>query len=87
MLRVTKCLVRELKLSSAAGGEDQVAAALAKITEHISSAKKFRRASPLLRQLLQDGKVLRQHAGLLFQVGQAFGLFPRVCPGFLLPAW
>ncbi|KAK9838128.1 hypothetical protein WJX81_002944 [Elliptochloris bilobata] len=53
--------------SEQAGGEDQVAAALAKIAEHISSAKKFRRASPLLRQLLQDGKVLRRHADLLFQ--------------------
>lgn len=50
------------------GGEDQVAAALQKIAEHISNAKNFRRASPLLRQLLQDGKVQGHHADLLFQV-------------------
>ena len=45
-----------------------MAAALAKIAEHIGSAKKFRRAAPLLRQLLQDGKVQRRHADLLFTV-------------------
>ena len=45
-----------------------MAAALQKIAEHISNAKKFRRASPLLRQLLQDGKVQGHHADLLFQV-------------------
>jgi len=56
-----------------------VAAALAKIAEHIGSAKKFRRAAPLLRQLLQDGKVQRRHADLLFTV-RSPGSSP-VCQG------
>lgn len=47
---------------------DPVAAALIKITAHISSSKKFTRASELLRQLLADDKVGQEHSKLLFEV-------------------
>lgn len=49
-------------------GPDQVAAALQKIIGHISNPKKFKKASPLLRQLLSQGSVQKAHAGLLFEV-------------------
>lgn len=49
-------------------GPDQVAAALEKIISHISNPKKFKKASPLLRQLLSQGSVQKAHASLLFEV-------------------
>ena len=45
-----------------------MAAALEKIISHISNPRKFKRASPLLRQLLSQGSVQKAHASLLFEV-------------------
>ena len=42
--------------------EDQITAALQRITSHISNPKKFPKASELLRQLFSQG-VLTQHHG------------------------
>ncbi|KAK9818350.1 hypothetical protein WJX72_011096 [[Myrmecia] bisecta] len=49
-------------------GDDQVAAALSKIKQHIGSRGKFKKASGLLRQLLQDGNVEKAHGQLVFEV-------------------
>lgn len=46
--------------------DGQVAAALARITSHISNPKKFPKASPLLRQLIEGGALGRPHRRPLF---------------------
>jgi hypothetical protein len=47
---------------------DQVALALEKIISHIGNPKKFKKASPLLRQLLSQGVLTAAHSNLLFEV-------------------
>lgn len=47
---------------------DPVVVALVKITTHISSSKKFNRASELLRQLLVEDKIGQEHSKLVFEV-------------------
>ena len=64
-------------------GEDPVAAALEKIKGYIGSAKKFKKASPLLRQLLVEGKVTAAHSDLLFEVTTSFTVLDCIHP---LPA-
>lgn len=59
---------RQLSLWQHHAGPDQVAAALEKIISHIGNPKKFKKASPLLRQLLSQGSVHKAHASLLFEV-------------------
>ncbi len=49
-------------------GASQVEAALEKIRSHISNPKKFKKASPLLRQLLSQGAISKAHSNLLFEV-------------------
>ncbi|CAK0783416.1 hypothetical protein CVIRNUC_006615 [Coccomyxa viridis] len=49
-------------------GTDDVRVALEKLGGHISNPRKFKKASPLLRQLLKEGRVTKDHAFLLFQV-------------------
>ena len=49
-------------------GQDAVAAALIKITSHISSNKKFPKASELLRQLILEHKIGEEHSKLVFEV-------------------
>ncbi|KAK9904853.1 hypothetical protein WJX75_003856 [Coccomyxa subellipsoidea] len=48
-------------------GASQVQAALEKITSHISNPKKFKKASPLLRQLLTEDAITKAHSNLLFE--------------------
>lgn len=57
----------------AGGGEadNQVSAALRKIASHIGSAKKFVKASQLLRELLSQGAVRVVHGPLLFSALKA----------------
>lgn len=45
--------------------DPQLAAALARIGAHIGSAKKFRKAAVLLRELLASGQLQRQAHGQL----------------------
>lgn len=52
-------------------GKDPVATALIKITSHISSSKKFTKASELLRQLILEHKIGQEHSKLVFEVGAA----------------
>lgn len=47
---------------------DPVVAALVKITTHISSSKKFNKASELLRQLVVGDKLGQEHSKLVFEV-------------------
>ena len=47
---------------------EQVAAALSKIATHIGIAKKFYKASGLLRQLLKNEEVKEQQGRQLFEV-------------------
>ena len=47
---------------------DPVVAALVKITTHISSSKKFNKASELLRQLLGEDKIGQEHSKLVFEL-------------------
>ena len=49
-------------------GSDSVADALIRITEHISSKKKFPKASQLLRQLIVEDKIGQEHSKLVFEV-------------------
>ena len=49
-------------------GQDPVATALIKITAHISSSKKFPKASELLRQLIIEHKIGEEHTKLVFEV-------------------
>lgn len=49
-------------------GKDPVATALIKITAHISSSKKFPKASELLRQLILEHKIGEEHTKLVFEV-------------------
>ena len=49
-------------------GQDPVAQALVKLTSHISSSKKFNKASELLRQLLSEDRVTSEHSRLVFEV-------------------
>lgn len=49
-------------------GQDPVATALIKITAHISSSKKFPKASELLRQLILEHKIGEEHTKLVFEV-------------------
>ena len=49
-------------------GQDHVAAALIKITTHISSSRKFMKASELLRKLIADQKIGQEHSKLVFEV-------------------
>lgn len=49
-------------------GQDPVATALIKITAHISSSKKFTKASELLRQLILEHKIGEEHTKLVFEV-------------------
>ncbi|KAK9799798.1 hypothetical protein WJX73_010639 [Symbiochloris irregularis] len=69
--------VKRQKLSgTSAAASDPVAEALAKIAGFISSPKKFHKASALLRQLLQDGKVTQLQGKLLFEALKASMLDP-----------
>ena len=62
------CMNGIMRLTSACSAPaDQVAAALQKIVTHISNPRRFKKASPLLRQLLSQGAVAKAHAGLLFE--------------------
>ncbi len=56
-------------------GQDHVAAALIKITTHISSGRKFAKASELLRKLIADQNIGQEHSKLVFEVV----LYPIVC--------
>lgn len=47
--------------------EDQITAALLRITSHISNPKKFPKASELLRQLFSQGVLQERHGSLLFE--------------------
>jgi hypothetical protein len=58
-------------------GEDQVSQALKKLATHLGNPKKFRKAAPLLRQLLMDNKVDKSHAGLLFEALKAAMVDPN----------
>jgi hypothetical protein len=49
-------------------GQDHVAAALIKITTHISSGRKFTKASELLRKLVADQNIGQEHSKLVFEV-------------------
>lgn len=49
-------------------GQDHVAAALIKITAHISSGRKFTKASELLRKLIADQNIGQEHSKLVFEV-------------------
>ena len=49
-------------------GQDPVTQALVKLTSHISSSKKFNKASELLRQLMSEDKIRPEHARLVFEV-------------------
>ena len=49
-------------------GQDHVAAALIKITTHISSSRKFTKASELLRKLIADHNIGQEHSKLVFEV-------------------
>lgn len=49
-------------------GRDHVAAALIKITTHISSGRKFTKASELLRKLIIDQNIGQEHSKLVFEV-------------------
>lgn len=49
-------------------GQDHVAAALIKITTHISSGRKFTKASELLRKLIADHNIGQEHSKLVFEV-------------------
>ena len=51
-------------------GQDPVATALVKITAHISSSKKFPKASELLRQLIIERKIGEEHTKLVFEVSR-----------------
>lgn len=53
-------------------GQDPVSAALIKITAHISSSRKFTKASELLRQLIVDKKIGEEHSKLVFEVCTLF---------------
>lgn len=52
-------------------GKDPVATALIKITSHISSSKKFTKASELLRQLILEHKIGQEHSKLVFEALKA----------------
>lgn len=52
--------------------QDPVAAALIKITAHISSSRKFTKASELLRQLIVDNNIGEEHSKLVFEVCTLF---------------
>lgn len=54
--------------SATFAGRDPVATALIKITAHISSSKKFPKASELLRQLIIEHKIGEEHTTLVFEV-------------------
>ena len=68
-------------------GQDPVATALIKITTHISSSKKFPKASELLRQLILEHKIGEEHTTLVFEVVLHM-LFPSrsvgVCPVLII---
>lgn len=51
---------------------DPVVAALVKITTHISSDKKFNKASELLRQLIVGDKIGQEHSKLVFEVHRCY---------------
>lgn len=53
---------------AAASFADPVVAALVKITTHISSSKKFNKASELLRQLIIEDKIGQEHSKVVFEV-------------------
>ncbi|KAL4419554.1 hypothetical protein ABPG77_006885 [Micractinium sp. CCAP 211/92] len=57
--------------SGSGTADDQVAAALRRIASHIGSAKKFAKASQLLRELLSQGAVRVPHGPLLFSALKA----------------
>lgn len=52
-------------------GQDHVAAALIKITAHISSGRKFTKASELLRKLIADQNIGQEHSKLVFEALKA----------------
>ena len=63
------CVVSILNgIAHAGPGTDDVRVALEKLGGHISNPRKFKKASPLLRQLLKEGRVTKDYASLLFQV-------------------
>ena len=60
--------VEALVKSAPFAGQDPVATALIKITAHISSSRKFPKASELLRQLIVEHKIGEEHTKLVFEV-------------------
>lgn len=51
--------------------EDQVAAALMRLSAHVSNPSKYLKAAPLLRQLLESGTLTREHRPLVFDAVRA----------------
>eukprot|EP01023_Acetabularia_acetabulum_P013959 TRINITY_DN16825_c0_g1_i1.p1 TRINITY_DN16825_c0_g1~~TRINITY_DN16825_c0_g1_i1.p1 ORF type:complete len:233 (+),score=30.14 TRINITY_DN16825_c0_g1_i1:95-793(+) len=47
--------------------EDQVSIALKRLIPHLANPQKFRKASKLMRQLMEGGKLSKRHGCLLFQ--------------------
>jgi len=47
---------------------EEVRVVMERLIAHISKPRKFKKASPLLRQLLKENKVSSAHSALLFQV-------------------
>ena len=58
----------EVQLKPQPASRDPVATALIKIAGHISSQKKFAKASELLRQLIMQHKIGQEHSKLVFEV-------------------
>ena len=73
-----------MHLFSADSGSDEVRIALERLIGHISNPRKFKKASPLLRQLLKENKVTSDHSALLFQVTLVSSL-PSILNDCFLP--
>ena len=74
-LRPAPVTVGELQVTKPAStGQDPVLLALVKITTHISSSKKFNKASELLRQLISEDKIGSEHSRLVFEVTSCINL-------------
>ena len=58
----------DVQVKSRPTSQDAVATALIKIAGHISSQKKFAKASELLRQLIMEHKIGEEHSKLVFEV-------------------
>ena len=66
---------------------DPVVAALVKITTHISSSKKFNRASELLRQLIVEDKIGQEHSKVVFEVHKCLDLVACSVSAFHTMLW